>query len=411
MSMEHFADLFRAAGMQVAVDDSHIWLETEGHRFGVRIDTEWRAVIDTYFAQPQTSFDERSRRKVTDNSFEVQITRLDPLMYSRPDHEFVDDSGNSTKLSQASPEFCLALLQCGPTAQPMQAIKRRLSRRAESRAPRPDGSIRLYRMEDILLLVPTAKYTVSSPLNADRLAEVALKAIKASLFKLAYSLGECWELRESIRQPVALPSIRPEELDGKTPRAEYVDDVVKLYKVARSSIFPNQEFLSYYQVLEYYFLRVSDEILHTSVKSLINSPSFNASYENVSRLIRTLQKNDYSSDETEMLKAVLEKYVDEDDLIEYIRALEEEVGAKLYSDTKKKAFGEAASIRLEKGHALNNTARVIKRIRNALVHSSDKFNREECFLPLSEAEAVVMEYIPIVKLLAEKVIFATAKST
>jgi hypothetical protein len=66
---------------------------------------------------------------------------------------------------------------------------------------------------------------------------------------------------------------------------------------------------------------------------------------------------------------------------------------------------------LEKGHALNNTARVIKRIRNALVHSSDKFNREECFLPLSEAEAVVMEYIPIVKLLAEKVIFATAKST
>lgn len=53
---------------------------------------------------------------------------------------------------------------------------------------------------------------------------------------------------------------------------------------------------------------------------------------------------------------------------------------------------------------------MIKQIRNALVHSSDKYNREDCFMPFSESESVVISYVPIIKYLAEKVIFSTAES-
>ena len=58
---------------------------------------------------------------------------------------------------------------------------------------------------------------------------------------------------------------------------------------------------------------------------------------------------------------------------------------------------------------IGNTAKVIKHIRNSLVHSSDKFTREECVVPFSESESIVTRYIPIVKFLAEKVIYANGQ--
>lgn len=153
---------------------------------------------------------------------------------------------------------------------------------------------------------------------------------------------------------------------------------------------------------------MSDENLHTSVKAIVNAPTFSSSYENLSRLLSALKKHDTSSEETEMLKAVLSKYVDEDELIDFVQELEKTAGEKVYSDTKKKVFGQSATITLQKGHALHAAARITKQIRNALVHSSDRYNREDCFLPLSESEHTVRLYVPLMRFLAERVIYATS---
>ena len=121
-----------------------------------------------------------------------------------------------------------------------------------------------------------------------------------------------------------------------------------------------------------------------------------------------MQKHDNSADETEMLKSVLTKHISEKDLIEFLISLEKENGEKTYSDPKKKIFGERATIRLEEGHALSNTSKVIKHVRNSLVHSSDKYAREDTYLPFSKSEDIVNQYVPVVKYLAERVIYATA---
>lgn len=410
MSIEQFADLYRATGFLVEVEAAELKLELNGHKFRVEIDADWRSSIDDFYKAKQYTFHESRRILCAYKSIEVQLTKIDPASTSRPDHEFSDGKGNTVRVTLASHEFCLSLLTANSEAKPIDVIKRRLLRRAEIRKPARDGFVRILRFDDLFLVPVTARYAVPRKISADLLLEKALKAIKASLFSLSYSLGECWELRERILSIGAITPRLYEEPDYIIPKAIYSDDLVTFYKVARSSVFPNQEFLSYYHVIEYHFLTVSDEVLHTSVKSLINSPSFNTSYKNVSKLISVLKKNDNSSDETEMLKAVLKKYVDEDDLIEYISNLEKQEGKPVYTDTKKKVFGEAAAIRLEKGHALNSTSRVVKQIRNALVHSSDRYNREDCFMPFSESESVVISYIPIVKFLAEKIIFSTAES-
>jgi hypothetical protein len=161
--------------------------------------------------------------------------------------------------------------------------------------------------------------------------------------------------------------------------------------------------------LEYNFLKVADEILFNSVKTQLNKPNYKATYSNVNKLLSVIKKHDKHQDETEMLKAVMSKYVQEDELISFIKDFEDELGEKAFSSNKAIVFGEIMTIKLERGHAISNTAKVIKHIRNSLVHSSDRYSREECFMPFSESESIVSKYIPIVRFLSESVLFSTAK--
>ena len=156
-------------------------------------------------------------------------------------------------------------------------------------------------------------------------------------------------------------------------------------------------------------MRVSDEELFNRTKSIINSPTFNSSYDNVNKLLAVLKKHERNLDETSMLKRVITKFVDEEELINFILELENKLKEKSYSKPKEDIFGEKIPIKLEEGHTIGNSAKIIKHIRNSLVHSSDKYTREDCVVPFSQSESIVTKYIPIVKYLAEKVIYANGK--
>lgn len=407
MSLENFAKKYSDLGLRTQVDGAMLRIDHAGSTFTCDPDETWRKAIDAFFKAKQYAFDEARYILQGYKCVEIQLVRLSPIFAIRSEYEYSDTHMGDLKIATASPEFCLAYMTSDSTMKPLNQVKRRLESRVKHLQKQGGGPFKLNRFNDLLLMPYTARYSVSRKTDAAKLLARATTATKSALFKLAYTSGDCLELREAIK-PTGTPAPKPEQLDNKIPNVVYNDDLLKYYKVAKSSIFPNQQFLSYYHILEYYFLRVSDENLHTSVKSIVNAPSFNSSYENLTRLLGALKKHDNSSDETEMLKAVLSKYVDEEDLISFVQELEQVTGDKVYSDSKKKVFGQAATISLQKGHALYAAARVTKQIRNALVHSSDKYNREDCFLPLSESEHVVRMYMPLVRFLAERVIYATS---
>lgn len=408
MSLEKFADLYRAEGVDVEVDGSSLLFRFEEVKAKHVLDEEWVAAATSFFKAKQFSFDSERRLLVSYRSVEFQMVRLDGAFMPRPDHEFSDAKGNIVKLSMASPEFAFSLL-ASDAARIVRNMKRRARRRFESGRRDSDGYVRLYRPEEILVIPYAVSYRAARKVDKDKLISVGRDRVKSSLFKLAYAEDECWELRESLRSTGTRFGVSFEQNDKVIPNVRYKDDLVSYYKVAKSSQFAGQEFLSFYHILEYYFLRVSDEVLHAALKSRLNSPSFSATYENINKILAIIKKSDNSSDETEMLKSVLTKFVPEDDLIEFIQQFEESYGAKVYTDTKKEVFGEKAAIRLEKGHVIGNSARVIKVIRNSLVHSSDRYTRENCFMPFSESEDIVAQYVPLVKFMAEKVIFSTAE--
>ena len=404
VTLAALAEKYTDQGLPMQADGTTLRVKHAGHVFICEPDETWRNAIDAFFKAKQYAFDEDRHILQAYKCVETQLVRLSPVF---SEYEYTDVHQGELRISKASPEFCMAYITSNSSLKPLDLVKRRLESLAVHRAKRSDGSLKLYKFNDLLATPYTARYSVARKIESSKLLSRALIATKSALFKLAYTTGDCLELREAIK-PSSLPTQKQEELDSSVPNVAYNDDLLKYYKVAKSSVFPNQQFLSYYHVLEYFFLRVSDESLHTSIKAIVNSPVFSSSYENVSRLMGAMKKHDNSSDETEMLKAVLSKYVDEDELISFIQDLEKDANEKLYSDTKKKVFGQPAAINLQKGHALHAAARVTKQIRNALVHSSDKYNREDCFLPLSESEHVVRSYVPLVRFLAERIIYATA---
>lgn len=188
-------------------------------------------------------------------------------------------------------------------------------------------------------------------------------------------------------------------------KLKYDPSLVSFYKAASNSSLPSQKFLDFYHIFEFLFLRVSEDVIYDKVKSYVNHSRFRSSPNEIDRLISMIKKHNTENDETEMLKKVINKYVHEDDLIDYINDNELEKSIK-----GKRIFGGTFNISNKNGHAVGNICIILKHIRNALVHSSDRYKREDCHIPFSESEKLVSLFLPIMDYLAQKVIAGTAET-
>lgn len=264
---------------------------------------------------------------------------------------------------------------------------------------------------DLLYAPLTIKVLGLNETSSDAAAKKALELIEGCLFNLAYLKGTALVLEEELPKRQALgDSFQFEENDfGKElplPRAKVNKDVARFYQRGMAVEDPVNQFLSFYQVLEYFFLTVSDEELYRKLASLVNDPLFSAKPKHLDKVIQATLNHKRESDETEMLRLVISKHVDESELIAFIGAYEEHLGDKWYTK-KRKLFGEENEIRVASGHVLGNVAKRVKLVRNALVHSSDRYNRQENFVPTRAAEMEIRKEVPLVKYLAEKVIIAS----
>jgi len=237
--------------------------------------------------------------------------------------------------------------------------------------------------------------------------------VDGCLFELSYLTNITLTLEEE--WPRQRPRVRPFQF-GDTfggnelplPQVVFNQDVVRFYQRGMSTDDPVNQFLSFYHVLEYYFVAVSDEQLYQKLSRRLNDPKFSATSSNLDRMIQDTLDHKRETDETEMLKLVLSKFVDEAELIEFIEAYEEYLDDRMYSK-KKSVFGESVEVRLVAGHVIGNLAKRIKIIRNALVHSSDRYERQQRYVPTAKAEDMIRREIPLMKYLAEKVVIASAK--
>jgi hypothetical protein len=239
--------------------------------------------------------------------------------------------------------------------------------------------------------------------------EASLNAVKACVYRLAVDRGICFgvDLRSFKVKADAINFNKSTRkvygVSQKIPYVIYDDALVSYYKAAITSTFSSQKYLDFYHIFEYLFLKVSEESIYSKVRTYVNAPGFRSNDEDIGRLISIIKKNESENDETEMLKKVFVKYIDEDNLIEFLK------GQGMDGWKDKLFFGEKFTITLKPGHVIGNIAKLLKHVRNALVHSSDRYKREDCHIPFSESESQIDLLNPTMEFLAQKIIAGTAK--
>ena len=237
--------------------------------------------------------------------------------------------------------------------------------------------------------------------------------IESCLFQLSYMKhitglpAEEWPMKRETAQPFYFEEpVRDNKMDF--PRIICNSDVLRFYQRGMSTDDPVLRFLSFYQVLEYYFLEVSDELLYDKLARRLKDPKFTISTKDLDGIIVEVTKHKGETDETEMLKVVLNKYLDDEILINFIEAYESHFSEKIYTK-KQNIFGTDLEVKLQSGHISGNLAKRIKTVRNALVHASDRYERSERYIPNRENEAIVKREVPLLKFLAEKVMIASSE--
>jgi hypothetical protein len=238
--------------------------------------------------------------------------------------------------------------------------------------------------------------------------------IEACLFSMAYTrnrplrLVQRWptERRALHNRPFSIIERRP-GFEFPLPVVEYNEEVIRFYQLGMTTEVPELQFLGFYQVLEYFFIAVATEHLYAKLVRRLAEPTFRPTPLQLDKLIQDVVSHSQETDEVEMLKLVLQKYVGEAEITDFISKYEMHLEDKWYTK-KRDRFGVDTEIKLQPGHVFGNTAKIIKVVRNALVHSSDRFERVGRHVPFTTSSEMVVKEIPLVKFLAERIILATA---
>lgn len=398
MPLEFIKRNLEKVGCDIAIEKSKIYYLYDDKREEILVDAEWKKEIKSHMRSNQYEFDLEERRLIGPRIIEAMVAPLGSDVFYRPDYTFSAGSGRKVRLTGSSMKFQLSFFDSDEYERYFEHIVQRKIERFIKRK-------RELSFEDLLWRQRTISYHVPRKQEKTQIKQEGIPKMEACLFKLAAENSECWEFKRRIKKSLVSWSEEFDEDNLNIPLATYDSNLVKYFKVAISSQFPSQSFLAFYHVLEYNFLQVSDEVLHGRLRSHVNNTRFQSQPDEIEKIISIVKKHSSASNETEMLMRVLRKYVDEEELIEFISQLEDSAEEKVYSKSRE-IFGEPFHIQLKLDHAISNAAKLIKHVRNALVHSSDRYSRDDCHIPLTESEDIVRDYIPLIRFLSEKVICA-----
>lgn len=396
---KHIVDRLMSLGIAAEVKGTHVVTMVDEVTTRLRLEAKADEAFDEYRRARSSSYDVSDWSYTHNASVEVPLLRLDPDVYRDTDETvFKDERGSTVSIERASMRYMFAHFDSPDYERYFSNIVRVRLLRQVSYA----------RSTNILFRSPVCATYLSAGRRAPtNLKQLAFERIRSCLAKLAIERHACYEISKPRPQPRGPNLDTPHDSDWLIPKVVYEPNLTNYYKVARSSPFPSQSFLAYYHVLEYYFLRVAEDALHHQLRVSLNRTDFKANSDGLDKVIALIRRHGSNDDETDMLRKVLQRFVSEEEFIAFVGNLENQGGEKRYSK-RRVIFGEALEVSLKEGHALSNAARVLKQIRNAIVHSSDRYKRDECHIPLTESEDTIGEFVPLVKYFAEQVIYGTA---
>ncbi len=252
-----------------------------------------------------------------------------------------------------------------------------------------------------------AQFFCAYYLDIGNVKKTANHLINSSLFEL--SLIKDIPLRLDEPRTRDLFRFRREIIDKKleVPKIKYNEDIIKHYAMDLEDSHPVLSFLSFYQVLEGYFIKASNsELIKKTQKSLID-PRFNQKQDSaILKLINDIQTFRSENNELDQLKIVLTNYIDKNKTIDFINKFELKKGEKHFS-AKKLIFEENLKLILDEENLISSLAKRIHTIRCAIVHSKIG-HKNVRYIPSSKNDKLLMLETPLMRFLAEEVIISSS---
>jgi len=205
----------------------------------------------------------------------------------------------------------------------------------------------------------------------------------------------------------------PDEIEA--PKRIYINDLVLHYQRGLFSASIDNQFLSYYHVMEHFFEVVYNEDLLNSVKRELSKATFSYKRKkDVNSIIDLIKKklkyknDEFQLHEEEALILTLTKFVND---VEEFKSELNQIDSELieYYKTTDVPFSKGNKVNLDVENTediFKNLGRRIYKTRNSIVHSKE--NEREKYLPFKDDKELIKE-IPLMRIIAEKIIFESSK--
>lgn len=206
------------------------------------------------------------------------------------------------------------------------------------------------------------------------------RLIENSLFQLAYRyqvpliLAQSWTVSRYERRRL-LRRDDPEQDYELVPNVAYRQDLVRLYQAGLASSIPSHQFLSFYQILEFFFYEVEHASAYQPLRDFISSADFQADDADLTRLIYIIEGTKAHQSTVDLLAQLMRQHV---------------------GSAAIRGFLESQGTGAEE--SLLALARRLVGLRDAIV------NAGENLLPMPVDSHNVSRDVPLVRFLAEQVI-------
>ncbi|WP_423737520.1 hypothetical protein [Chitinophaga caseinilytica] len=390
---------------------------------------EYKLELDTneiarLLSELQDSYYQEETELYNDQYYEVLIFESSRQYIRKDKLNTLTDQVNGLTYSQGEPSNLFVLYTLMKIFTSSNAVPRRVFDVLRYRRLR---SMRPYEGQQELFNVPIFEFLKNSLRYLNTIILTSTKSINKTIFEnytysyifsLSYNLSyTIYPVKtfDEFLSPLRVESIRRNGVDSiEPPKRSYINDLVLHYQKALSSESLDNQFLSFYHIIEHFFEKIYHEDLQLKVRNELTKPGFSykkkSDIESIIKVIQNrtkIQREEFQVNELEALELTLKKYIID---IDEIKSELNEIQGNLsdYYKVNEVPFsrGNQVNFDLSPDEIFKALSKRIYYTRNAIVHSKETDKKK--YTPFKDDKYLLPE-IYLMRLLTERIIIDNSK--
>ncbi|MGN7721212.1 hypothetical protein [Chitinophaga sp. 22620] len=391
------------------------------HEYKLELDTN---EIARLLSELQDSYNQEETELYNEQYYEVLIFESSRQYIRKDKLNTLTDQVNGLTYSQGEPSNLFVLYTLKKIITSSTAVPRRVFDVLRYRRLR---SMRNYEGQQELFTVPIFEFLKTSLRDLNTIILTSTKSISKTIFEnytysyifsLSYNLSyTIYPVKtfDEFLSPLRVESIRRNGLDSiEPPKRSYINDLILHYQKALSSESLDNQFLSFYHIIEHFFEKIYHEDLQLKVRNELTKPGFSykkkSDIESLIKVIQNrtkIQREEFQINELEALELTLKKYIiDIDEIKSELNEIQGNLSDYYKANEVPFSRGNQVNFDLSPDEIFKALSKRIYYTRNAIVHSKETDKKK--YTPFKDDKYLLPE-IYLMRLLTERIIIDNSK--